>query len=215
MVNREKFLEYFDEKKIKDKNCLKNYRNRRVIFSEKIDGEMYYIKKYIPHKQRERAIAFGLQRDRAEHYKFISEKLDKLGIPHIRPEFVIINRKTFFKRESLVITKYGGISLGKIPDFDKIQKRKLIDKFFDYFIVMCKNGIYPTDYNFGGALVRNEELYLIDFDPYRTKMIVTKKFREYVIYKLERRACIETNFGEEFNNYLKNQIYRVRRELGW
>ena len=215
MVNREIFIKYFDEDRIKDENCIQNTQNRRIIFTEEIEGERYYIKKYVPHKQRKRAIAFGLQRDRAEHYKFISEKLDKLGIPHIRPEFVIINRKSFFQRESLLVTKYGGIPLGKIPDFDQIHKRKLLDKFFDYFIVLCKNGIYPTDYNFGGALVKDEGLYLIDFDPYRTKLFLTKKFKKYVIHKLERRMYLDTKREEEFENYLKKQVSRVRKELGW
>lgn len=215
MLNKDYFLDYFDDKKLKNKKCLKNYRNRRIIFIEEIDDEKYFIKKYVPHKQRKRAIAFGFQRDRAEHYKFISEKLDELGIQHVKPEFVIVNRKSFFERESLLVTKYGGVSLGEMSDFDKIQNRKLIDKFIDYFIIMCKNGIYPTDYNFGGALIKDNELYLIDFDPYRTKLIVTKKFKEYVIHKLERRMYLDIKHEEEFENYLKKQVSRVRKELGW
>ena len=201
--------------KLKYKNCLRNYKDRRIIFFEEIDGEKYYIKKYVPHKQRKRSIALGLQRDRAEHYKFISDKLCKLGIPHIKPELVIINKKSFFERESLLITKDGGVPLGEMTDFDKIQNRKLLDKFFDYFIAVCKNGIYPTDYNFGGALVNKEELYLIDFDPYRTKLIVTKKFKEYVIHKLERRMYLDTQREKEFEAYLKSQVSRVRKELDW
>ncbi|WP_320047925.1 hypothetical protein [uncultured Ilyobacter sp.] len=215
MLNKEYFLDYFDKEKLKDKNCLRNYKNRRTIFVEKIDGEKYYIKKYVPHKQRKRAIAFGLRRDRAEHYKFISEKLDKLGIEHVKPEFVTVNRKSFFERESLLVTKDGGTPLGEFPDFDKIQNRKLMHKFFDYFIIMCKNGIFPTDYNFGGALVKDDKLYLIDFDPYRTKLVVTKKFKEYIIHKLERRMYLETKREKEFEDYLKSQVSRVRKELGW
>jgi len=213
MVNREKFLEYFDENKTKEKKCIQNTKNRRIVFMEEINGEKYYIKKYIPRKQRKRSIAFGLQRDRAEHYKFISGKLEKLNIPHIKPEFVIINKKSFFERESILVTKDGGVPLVEISNFH--QNMKLLDKFFDYFIRLCKNGIYPTDYNYKGTLVNNDELYLIDFDSYRTKLVVTKKFKKYVIYKLARRTYMETNLGKEFDHYLKSQVFRVRKELGW
>lgn len=215
MINRDRFLEYFDKEKIKKKKCIQNNEGRRIIFTEKIDGEIYFIKKYIPRKQRKRSIAFGLRKDRVEHYKFISDKLEILGIPHVKPECIIINRKSFFERESILVTKYGGIPLGEIPDLEKKENRKLFDKFFNYFILMCKNGIYSTDYNSGGALVKNDELYLIDFDPYRTKWIVTKKFKEYVIYKLEKTLHIDKKNDEEFKNYLKKQVLRVRKELGW
>lgn len=215
MINRDRFLEYFDKEKIQNKKCIQNNEGRRIVFTEEIDGEIYFIKKYIPRKQRKRSIAFGLRRDRVKHYKFISLKLEVLGIPHVKPECIIINRKSFFERESILVTKHGGIPLGIISDLDKIENRKLLDKFFDYFILMCKNGIYSTDYNFGGALVKNDELYLIDFDPYRTKRIVTKKFKEYILYKLERSMHLELKRDEEFKNYLKKQVCRVRYELGW
>ncbi len=213
MLDREYFLDYFDAAKLKEKKCLRNYKNRRMVFLEEIDGEKYYIKKYVPHRQRKRAIAFGLKKDRAEHYKFISEKLDEIGIPHIKPELVIVNRKSFFERESILVTKDGGMPLEEISNFD--QKRKLIEKFFDYFIIMCKNGIYPTDYNFGGALVEGENLYLIDFDPYRTKFFITKKFKQYMIYKLERRMYLDTKKEKRFEDFLRDQVQRVCRELDW
>ncbi len=213
MLNRDHFLDYFDDEKLRNKNCLRNYKDRRVVYFEKIGGEKYYIKKYVPHKQKKRAIAFGLRRDMAEHYEFISKKLEKLGIPHVRPKLIAINRKSFFKRESILVTMDGGEPIGELSDLS--QRRELLVKFFDYFIIMCKNGIYPTDYNFGGALLKDRELYLIDFDPYRTKLFLTKKFKSYVIHKLERRAYLDVKREKEFEDFLRGQVKRVREELGW
>ena len=222
MLDKKYFLDYFDLEKLKYKNCLKNYKDRRLIFLEEINGEKYYIKKYIPHKQRKRAIAFGFSRDRAEHYKFISEKLKNIGIPHIDPELVIINKKSFFERESILVTKDGGVPLLEMPGFQ--YDNYFMGKFFEYFVELCKNGVYPTDYNLGGMLVNNNELYLIDFDAYRTNIFLTKEFKKYIMYKLEKNVDyimdnlvydIDDLDKKRLYNFLKGKMEWVYMQLKW
>lgn len=72
------FLEYFNDEKLKSKDCIKNYKNRKVVFYKEIGEKKFYIKKYVPYGKAEKRIAFGLQKDRAEHYKFISNRLKKI-----------------------------------------------------------------------------------------------------------------------------------------
>lgn len=54
------FLEYFNDEKLKSKDCIRNYKDRKVVFFREIDGEKFYIKKYIPYGKAEKRIAFGL-----------------------------------------------------------------------------------------------------------------------------------------------------------
>ena len=83
-MDKEKiFLEYFNKEKLNSEECFKNYKDRKVIFKKEIDGKIYFIKKYVPYGKREKAIAFGLQRDKVKHYEYISKKLDKIGIQHV------------------------------------------------------------------------------------------------------------------------------------
>lgn len=201
MLNENYFRDYFDSKKLKKKKCLRDYHGRRNVYEEIIDGEKYYIKKYRPHKQRKRGIAFGVIRDRAEHYKYISDKLKKIGIPHAEPLVVLVNRISFFERESLYVTKKAGVHLEEYG-IDK----KLIQKFFDYFITMLKNKIYPTDYNTDGALVNSErELVLIDFDAYRQKIFLTRKFKEYVFIKFKN------NFYKDFSEKIREEYVQYKK----
>ena len=102
------FLEYFDEEKLSSKECIRNYKNRKVIFKIRVENQSYYIKKYVPYRMREKAIAFGIQRDKAKHYKFISEKMKELGVKHVEPYYIKVRRYSFFKRASILVTKDGG-----------------------------------------------------------------------------------------------------------
>jgi len=208
------FRDYFDPKKLKKKKCLRDYHGRRNVYEEIIDGEKYYIKKYRPHKQRKRGIAFGVIRDRAEHYKYISDKLKKIGIPHAEPLVVLVNRISFFERESLYVTK----DLGDPVEEVEINKKHL-EKFLNYFLLLLENKIYSTDYNLGGALIgKDDELYLIDFDAYREKLFLTVKFKKYVFEKFKENFYIGLNeeFRKEYLNYkemIDLNLELVKKEL--
>ncbi|UUV19298.1 hypothetical protein NRK67_07575 [Fusobacteria bacterium ZRK30] len=196
MLDGDYFRGYFDSGELKKKKCLRDYHGRRNVYIEEIDGEIYYIKKYRPHKQRKRGIAFGVTRDRAEHYKYISEKLKKIGILHAQPLVVLVNRISFFERESLYVTKDLGT-----PFNESQRTKKHLKIFFEYFLLLLENEIYPTDYNLGGALIgKDNELYLIDFDAYRLKWIVTKKFKKYVLEKYKK------NFYEDYEEENSKKI---------
>lgn len=218
MLNEDYFRGYFDPKELKKKKCLRDYYGRRNVYEEKINGEIYYIKKYKAYGRRKRNMAFGLKRDPALYYKDISEKFKKIGIPHAEPLVVLVNRTSFFERESLYVTKKAGIHLEEYGYSDR-----LIQTFFDYFIIILKNGIYPTDYNTDGALVNSEgKLVLIDFDAYRQKMFLTKKYKKYVFLKLKKNFYIDFENdisrelrGEfkEYKNTINTNIELVRKEL--
>lgn len=218
MVNENYFRSYFNSEKLKTKNCIKDYHGRRNVYTEKINGETLYIKKYKPYGRRKRNIAFGLRRDRALHYKDISERLKKLGILHAEPLVILVNRTSFFERESLYVTKDLGIPLE-----DYKYNDRLIQTFLNYFIMMLKNKIYPTDYNLGGALVNfSGNLFLIDFDAYRQKIFLTKKYKKYIFSKLKKNFYIdfENNISselreefKEYENIINTKIELVRKEL--
>lgn len=185
-----------------------------MVFYKEIGEKKFYIKKYVPYGKAEKRIAFGLQKDRAEHYKFISNRLKKLEIKHIEPYYIKVNRYSFFKRASILVTKDGGISLENyIDNFE--QHLDWFKYFFDLFIYLCKNGIYCTDYNPGGVLINSEgELVLIDFDAYKTKLFLTKKYKKYLIEAL-RYIYTKNKRDKKFEEYCKKEIERVKGELNW
>lgn len=208
------FLEYFNDEKLDSKDCIENYKNRRVVFVKEIEGKKYYIKKYVPYGKAEKRIAFGLQKDRAEHYKFISSKLKKLGIKHVEPYCIKVNKYSFFKRASILVTEDNGKNLENyINSFE--QHLDWFKYFFDVFIYLCKNRIYCTDYNPGGMLINSKgELVLIDFDAYKIKIFLTKNFKKYLIECLEE-IYKNKKQDKKFEDYCKEEIKRVKEELNW
>lgn len=208
------FLEYFNDEKLKSKDCIRNYKDRKVVFFREIDGKKFYIKKYVPYGKAEKRIAFGLQKDRAEHYKFISDKFKKLGINHVEPYYIKVNRYSFFKRASILVTEDGGVSLENYVD--KFEEHlDWFKYFFDLFIYLCKNEIYCTDFNPDGILVNSKgELALIDFDAYKTKLFLTKKYKRYLIKALEE-IYSNTRREKKFEEFCRKEIERVKKELGW
>ena len=195
------FMDYFNSEKLKGKKCIRNDRDKKNVYMEEIDGEIYYIKKYKAYGRRKRNMAFGLKRDPALYYKDISEKLKKIGIPHAEPFVIQVNRTSFFQRESLYVTKKAGVHLEEYGYNDR-----LIQTFFDYFLLILKNRIYPTDYNTDGALVNSSgQLVLIDFDAYRQKIFLTKKFKKYVFIKLKK------NFYKDFSDEIRKKYVEYKK----
>lgn len=47
------FLEYFDEEKLNSKDCIRNYKDRKVVFFREIDGKRFYIKNMF-HMEKQR-----------------------------------------------------------------------------------------------------------------------------------------------------------------
>lgn len=208
------FLSYFEEEKLKSKECLRNYKNKKVVFFTKIDGQGYYIKKYIPYKKRKYTIGLGIKEDFAIHYKTISEKLKKLNIPHVEPYYIEIKRYGVLKRASILVTKDSGHSLER---YIKNYKEHLeyFEYFFNTFVYLVKNKIYCTDYNPDGILLGNDGvLRLIDFDAYKIKRFITKKFKKYLIDNL-KKIYIDIPEGKEFNEYCEKKITLIVQELGW
>ena len=110
--------------------------------------------------------------------------------------------------------KDGGVSLNNyISNYE--EKVNFFIEFFNIFIRLCQNGIYSKDYNLEGALLGNDgKLRLIDFDKYRIKKIVTKKFKKKLIDNL-RKNYIKKNREKGFEEFLKKEIIRVTKELKW
>ena len=93
--------------------------------------------------------------------------LKKLNLPYVELEYKKIKKISFFNRVSIIVTKDCGITFENfINDFEK--NKELIIKFYNFFIILVKNKIYPIDYNTGGMLIDvNGKLRLTDFDDYR------------------------------------------------
>ena len=91
----------------------------------------------------------------------------------------------------------------------------MIIKFYDFFIILVKNKIYPIDYNTGGMLIDvNGKLRLTDFDDYRVKNFLTSNLKKRLIRNL-KRIYLEEKRTEKCEEFLKNQIRRVVKELNW
>lgn len=129
-------------------------------------------------------------------------------------EYKKIKRISFFDRVSIIVTKDCGQTFENfVNDFEK--NKDLITKFYDFFILLIKNKIYPTDYNTGGMLIDNKGiLRLTDFDDYKINSFLTTNFKKRLIGNLSR-IYLEEPRTKECEEFLKNQIERVVKELNW
>lgn len=179
---------YFDKYLNSDldlSNCISNHKDKTFVFREEINGQIYYIKKYIPYGKRKVRIALGILDDRTVHYKKISNRLIKLGIPHVKLEYSKIEKKSFFNRSSILVTKHGGEPFESYLKNYK-NNEMLIKLYYEYFLKLVKNKIYPIDYNTNGFLVSDKGIQLIDFDDYRINTFLTKKLKKRLVNNLRR-----------------------------
>lgn len=194
--------------------CISNYKNKILVYKENVEGTNYYIKKYIPYGKRKIRMAFGLYDDRVVHYEKVIKYLKELNLPYVKLEYKKIKKISFFDRVSIIVTKDCGVTFENfVNDFKK--NKELIRKFYDFFIVLVRNKIYPIDYNTGGVLIDiNGKLRLTDFDDYRIRSFLTNSLKKRLIRNL-KRIYLEEKRTEECKKILKNQIKRVIKELNW
>ena len=194
--------------------CIQNCEDNRIVYREEINGEIFYIKKYIMKKRDSFFSNLGIKNDSAKHYEKISEELEKTNILHIKSEYISVKKEGLFRRTVILVMKDGGVSLNNYISNYK-EKVNFFIEFFNIFIRLCQNGIYSKDYNLEGALLGNDgKLRLIDFDKYRIKKIVTKKFKKKLIDNL-RKNYIKKNREKGFEEFLKKEIIMVTKELKW
>lgn len=208
---------YFEDEIKEDYDLVKNYKNRRVIFREKvnINGEevVVYIKKYIPYRKPKKLIILGLRDDPCTHYKKIAENLEKININVVKDILTMEKRETFFHRKYIVVTPSAGKSLAEYAkEFEKYKKYFV--KFFDYFILMCKNKVYCTDYNLGGFLINGDDITLIDLDAYKVNKKITKRLKIKMLESLEKNYLMGKT-DAKFFKFFSEQVERVKKELGW
>ena len=209
--------EFFDKYLEENGNfgeCISNHKNKILVYKENVEGTNFYIKKYIPYGKRKIRMAFGLYDDRAIHYEKVVKYLEKSDLPYVKLEYKKIKKITFFDRVSIIVTKDCGVTFENfVNDFEK--NKELIIKFYDIFIILVKNKIYPIDYNTGGVLIDiNGKLRLTDFDDYRIKSLLTSNLKKRLIGNL-KRIYLEEKRTEECEEFLKSQIKRVIKKLNW
>lgn len=209
--------EFFDKYLEENGNfgeCISNHKNKILVYKENVEGTNFYIKKYIPYGKRKIRMAFGLYDDRAIHYEKVVKYLEKSDLPYVKLEYKKIKRITFFDRVSIIVTKDCGVTFENfVNDFEK--NKELIITFYDIFIILVKNKIYPIDYNTGGMLIDiNGKVRLTDFDDYRIKSLLTSNLKKRLIRNL-KRIYLEEKRTEECEEFLKSQIKRVIKKLNW
>lgn len=209
--------QFFDKYLEENENfgeCISNHKNKILVYKENVEGTNFYIKKYIPYGKRKIRMAFGIYDDRAVHYEKVTKYLKKLNLPYVELEYKKIKKISFFNRVSIIVTKDCGITFENfVNDFEK--NKELIIKFYDFFIILVKNKIYPIDYNTGGMLIDvNGKLRLTDFDDYRVKNFLTSNLKKRLIRNL-KRIYLEEKRTEECEEFLKSQIKRVIKKLNW
>ena len=210
-------LKFFDKYLEENGNfgeCISNHKNKILVYKENVEGTNFYIKKYIPYGKRKIRMAFGLYDDRAIHYEKVVKYLEKLDLSYVKLEYKKIKKITFFDRVSIIVTKDCGVTFENfVNDFEK--NKELIIKFYDIFIILVKNKIYPIDYNTGGMLIDiNGKVRLTDFDDYRIKSLLTSNLKKRLIRNL-KRIYLEEKRTEECEEFLKSQIKRVIKKLNW
>lgn len=210
-------LKFFDKYLEENGNfgeCISNHKNKILVYKENVEGTNFYIKKYIPYGKRKIRMAFGLYDDRAIHYEKVVKYLEKSDLPYVKLEYKKIKRITFFDRVSIIVTKDCGVTFENfVNDFEK--NKELIITFYDIFIILVKNKIYPIDYNTGGMLIDiNGKVRLTDFDDYRIKSLLTSNLKKRLIRNL-KRIYLEEKRTEECEEFLKSQIKRVIKKLNW
>jgi len=210
-------LKFFDKYLEENGNfgeCISNHKNKILVYKENVEGTNFYIKKYIPYGKRKIRMAFGLYDDRAIHYEKVVKYLEKLDLPYVKLEYKKIKKITFFDRVSIIVTKDCGVTFENfVNDFEK--NKELIITFYDIFIILVKNKIYPIDYNTGGMLIDiNGKVRLTDFDDYRIKSLLTSNLKKRLIRNL-KRIYLEEKRTEECEEFLKSQIKRVIKKLNW
>lgn len=194
--------------------CISNHKNKTFVYKEKVGDKIFYIKKYIPYGKRKIRVAFGLRDDRAVHYDKVIKKLEKIGLPYVDLKYKKIKRESFFNRISIIVTEDCGETLEYyLEDFQKNQK--IIEKFYDFFLILVKNKIYPIDYNTGGMLIdKDGKIRLTDFDDYLINTYLSLKLKRRIIKNLTR-VYLEVTRKKECENFLISQIKRVVKELNW
>lgn len=68
--------------------------------------------------------------------------------------------------------------------------------------------------NLNGNLIIKKVAKHIDFDKYRIKKNINKRFKRKIIDNL-RKSYIKKNRKKEFEEFLKMEISRVIKELEW
>lgn len=213
--NIEYFNKYLEEKSNLTAEVISNNKGKIIVYREKIENEIIYIKKYKPYYFREKFwLKLKLRKDKVEHYLNICKLLDKIKINNVKPLYIKIKKYSFFERASIIVMKNGGESLeNKIKNF--IEAKEILKEYFDIFIKLCKNHIYPYDYNLGGALIgKNGEIVLIDFDGYKREIFLSTSKKRHLIYNLQRIYRGKNRTKEE-KIFLKKEIKRVVKELKW
>ncbi|WP_280728449.1 hypothetical protein [Fusobacterium sp. PH5-7] len=208
---------YFEDEMNKSNEVVVNYCDRRVVFYNKNlfgNGQGGYIKKYILHKKPKLMVMLGLKKNPCNHYKNIVYKIREIGLGVIDAEITLEKRENFFYRKYIIVTKNGGKTLSSLEKKFKDNKDIYI-KFFNFFIKLCQNKIYPTDFNLGGFLINEKnEINLIDLDSYKIDKKLNKKLIEKLIKGLEGNYKVGIH-EEKFIEFFKEQVKRVKKELNW
>ena len=140
--------------------------------------------------------------------------MEKINLPYVKLEYAKIRKKSFFERTSIIVTKDAGDTFEKyLINFEK--NKELIKSFYNFFIILVKNKIYPIDYNTGGMLVDKYGIArLTDFDDYRTNTFLTLNLKKRLLRNLHR-IYLEEKRTKECEEFLKTEIKNVVRQLGW
>ncbi|MGL5058136.1 MAG: hypothetical protein ACRC6A_12325, partial [Fusobacteriaceae bacterium] len=104
----------------------------------------------------------------------------------------------------------------KLRELNIDIQKELINRYFDYFIKMFKNGIYVTDYNLSGALIdENNEIKLIDFDAYKKRFFLTRKLKKRIIEEVYKGNNLDNigGYSKELSEYMKCKIESILKGL--
>jgi tRNA A-37 threonylcarbamoyl transferase component Bud32 len=168
-MDQEVFWKYLNKDSDFQSNCIKNYKNKRLIFLEEIDGKKYYIKKYILPGWRGKMLAIGLREDKTDKNIRISRILEEIGVMTAKIIFTAKKRYSLLQTASILVMEDSGKPLDTFAAAYQ-EHLPLFQNFFNLFVTLCKHKIFPDDYSFENVLVTEEKkLCLLDLDEYKIR----------------------------------------------
>ena len=148
---------------------IKQDKRSHVYFDEQNDT---YIKLFFPSFSKKIKYFFRLRKYPGYNFKYISDRLNKLGI----------NTPSIIKYDKYSVTTKNikGVSLEKYIKND--YTHPIIDDFIKIITIILKHRFFYGDFSLDNFIVKNNKIYAIDLEDYRKEFL----FAHSIHYTLKR-----------------------------
>ena len=203
--------------KIADKRC-------RFVYKTELDEKVYYIKKYV-NRSVVKFIIDRFRTQRSVRSMFTFWFLKAKGIPTYEQLFALIDKRRFFNRPSIIVSKEcNGQTIKQLlqKEISPQEKSEIIEKWIELYVKLLRNNIYHHDPNLSNFIIEDNELKLIDLDdvfilPKISKRLLKKNLKKFnkILFLAHAR---EKNGNIDFDNndrkfILKEILLRYNKNI--